>query len=189
MLRGHLLAGSKTPLPDLQHELLRDRLKQIFSPCHAPFPYKLKYMFVFTGNINWLLSFFNNGAKKNTDFFTIDQENTGEHNSNILLLSTFHFTESNPAGYAASVCLRLPGNGHEIVAPGPATGQNRVYPAPPVRGLKYTIPREAVFMAVNDGTRQHGKTTCIWYHTIRGKTGRNAGCRSTRYCRSRKRRK
>lgn len=87
-------------------------------------------MFVFTGNINWLLSFFNNGAKKNTDFFTIDQENTGEHNSNILLLSTFHCTESNPAGYAASVCLRLPGNGHEIVAPGPATGQNRVYPAP-----------------------------------------------------------
>ena len=67
--------------------------------------------------------------KKNTDFFTIDQENTGEHNSNILLLSTFHCTESNPAGYAASVCLRVPGNGHEIVAPGPATGQNRVYPA------------------------------------------------------------
>ncbi|UKI29565.1 MAG: hypothetical protein L6W00_15950 [Lentisphaeria bacterium] len=27
-----------------------------------------------------------------------------------------------------------------------------------------SIPREAVFMAVNDWTRQHGKTTYIWYH-------------------------
>lgn len=27
-----------------------------------------------------------------------------------------------------------------------------------------STPREAVFMAVNDWTRQHGKTTYIWYH-------------------------